>query len=90
MNSDGCPIGQGKMGNKCEPASRLLQELQYWTRADRRKNYMLQQGKTKYNQFMTNIRKLANSYKVASGKTFGIPSEPTLNLFERIKYAASR
>jgi hypothetical protein len=90
MNTDNCPIGQGRMNGQCVPASRILQELQYWTRADRRKKFMVEQGQTKYRQFMTNIRNLAERYKVASGKTFTIPPDPQLNLFEQMKYNASR
>ena len=90
MNSDGCSAGEGKMNGKCTPASRILQELQYWTRADRRKNFMTSQGQTKYNQFMKNIQNLAQRYKVASGNTFTIPADPKLNIFEQMKYNVSR
>ena len=90
MNTDNCPIGQGRMNGQCVPATRILQELQYWTRADRRKKFMVEQGKTKYRQFMSNIRNLAERYKVASGNTFIIPPDPQLNVFEQMKYNASR
>ena len=89
-NSDGCPIGEGKMNGKCTPANKILQELQYWTNNDRRKKIMLDQGRSAYFKFMSNIRNLAQSYRVASGRTFGIPDDPKLNIFEKMKFDFSR
>jgi hypothetical protein len=85
-----CPKGQGKLGKDCVPAERILKELSYWSQTGRRKEYMLRHGKSKYRSYMSNLRNLAQQYKIASGKTFNFPPEPSLSMFESIKYGFSK